>query len=199
MMFNMCFREHSEESDDSDVDSDESGRPRFSSITKVSGFLDKELAASGFTRKDQDDIEKFNEGDLEKNLGSDGEGTVHKGHIPGAVHDSNIKHLDSVCLVEQDDHIVSCDDKGQVEEKNQQFAEAGVSNEVEIQVANEEEEDKDEEIDPELTKRLNKQRRRAIAAAHGGRKSCASRNSYKDKGGRSSSHNSKIQKQMSSW
>lgn len=37
---------------------DESGRPRFSSITKGVGFLDKELAASGFTRKDQEDIEK---------------------------------------------------------------------------------------------------------------------------------------------
>lgn len=59
------------------------------------------------------------------------------------------------------------------------------------------EEDEDED-DPELVKRLNKQRRRAIQAAHGGRRNLTSRNTYKDKGGRSS-HNSKIQKQLSNW
>lgn len=58
-------------------------------------------------------------------------------------------------------------------------------------------EDEDED-DPELVKRLNKQRRRAIQAAHGGRRNFTSRNTYKDKGGRSS-HNSKIQKQLSNW
>ncbi|XP_028556465.1 LOW QUALITY PROTEIN: serine/threonine-protein kinase rio2-like [Dendrobium catenatum] len=36
----------------------ENGRPSFWSIEKSAGFLDKELAASGFTRKDQDEIEK---------------------------------------------------------------------------------------------------------------------------------------------
>lgn len=56
--FNLSFEEQPGESDGSDVDSDETGRPRFSSIKKVTGFLDKELAASGFSRKDQDDIEK---------------------------------------------------------------------------------------------------------------------------------------------
>lgn len=54
------------------------------------------------------------------------------------------------------------------------------------------------ENEAELMKSLNKQRQRAIAAARRGRKTLASRNSYKDKGGRSS-HNSKIQKQLSSW
>lgn len=52
--------------------------------------------------------------------------------------------------------------------------------------------------DAELVKRLNKQRRRAIASARGGRRSLASRNSYKDKGGKSS-HNSKLKKQLSNW
>lgn len=54
----MSFEEQSDDIDGSEVDEDESGRPSFSSITKTAGFLDKELAASGFTRKDQDDIEK---------------------------------------------------------------------------------------------------------------------------------------------
>lgn len=52
--------------------------------------------------------------------------------------------------------------------------------------------------DAELTKRLRNQKRRVIASVRGGRKNLASRNTYKDKGGRSS-HNSKIQKQLSSW
>ena len=56
--FNLSFEECSDDIDDSEVDTDESGRPSFSSITKTAGFLDKELAASGFTRKDQDDIQK---------------------------------------------------------------------------------------------------------------------------------------------
>ena len=52
--------------------------------------------------------------------------------------------------------------------------------------------------DIELTKRLKNQNRRVIASMRGGRKSLASRNTYKDKG-RRSSHNSKIQKQLSNW
>lgn len=46
------------EDDDSEVELDESCRPQFSDINKASGFLDKELEASGFTRKDQVDMEK---------------------------------------------------------------------------------------------------------------------------------------------
>lgn len=56
--FNMSFQENTDDADGSDIEADESNRPTFSSISKASGFLDKELAASGFTRKDQDDIEK---------------------------------------------------------------------------------------------------------------------------------------------
>ncbi|CAK9137651.1 unnamed protein product, partial [Ilex paraguariensis] len=56
--FGLSFQEHEDESNGSEVDLDEIGKPRFSCITKVVGFLDKELAASGFTRKDQDDIDK---------------------------------------------------------------------------------------------------------------------------------------------
>ena len=46
------------ESQESDSDIDESARPSFSSIAKDSGFLDKELAASGFTRRDQEHMER---------------------------------------------------------------------------------------------------------------------------------------------
>ena len=56
--FNLSFEESLDDIDDSEVNTDENGRPCFSSIAKGAGSLDKELAASGFTRKDQEDIEK---------------------------------------------------------------------------------------------------------------------------------------------
>lgn len=54
----MSFDENENDSDGLEVDINEVGRPQFSEINKNSGFLDKELAASGFTRKDQDELEK---------------------------------------------------------------------------------------------------------------------------------------------
>jgi len=54
------------------------------------------------------------------------------------------------------------------------------------------------ENEAELVKSLNKQRRRAVEAARKGRKTAGGRNSYKDKGGKSS-NNSKIKKQLSNW
>ena len=57
-------------------------------------------------------------------------------------------------------------------------------------------EDVDEE-DAELTKQLNKQRKKAIAAAHGRRRPVSSRNAYKDKG--KGTINSKIQRQECKW
>lgn len=56
--FHLTFDEKEVEGDNSDVELDESCRPQFSDIKKVSGVLDKELEASGFTRKEQDDMEK---------------------------------------------------------------------------------------------------------------------------------------------
>lgn len=56
--FNLTYEENLGDSDGTDLVSDVSDRLNFSSISKVSGFLDKELAASGFTKKDQADIEK---------------------------------------------------------------------------------------------------------------------------------------------
>ncbi|XP_059646999.1 serine/threonine-protein kinase rio2 [Cornus florida] len=187
------------EEDDSEVDSDENSRPQFSSITKVDGVLDKELAASGFTRKDQVDIEKFTEGDLEKDPGSDDEQTTDEGHTSDTINQANIEDIGSLCLLEQHEQIVNCGEKGETG-GNQQFAEAGQSNASETQNASDTEENEQivDEDDVELPKRLNKQRRRAIAVAHRGGKTFSSRNSYKDKGGRSS-QNSKIQKQLGSW
>lgn len=55
--FNLSFQASTSNVDDSGEEMDETAWPCFSTIPKATGMLDKELAASGFTRKDQDDIE----------------------------------------------------------------------------------------------------------------------------------------------
>lgn len=54
------------------------------------------------------------------------------------------------------------------------------------------------EDDAELVKSLSKQRRKAIQAAHRGKRNFASRNTYKDKGGKSS-QSSKVHKHLGGW
>lgn len=56
--FHLNFQETTDGDDGSDIDTDEGSRLSFASISKTAGFLDKELAASGFTRKDQVVIQK---------------------------------------------------------------------------------------------------------------------------------------------
>ncbi|KAL5553598.1 hypothetical protein UlMin_040999 [Ulmus minor] len=184
--FNISFEEV--DTDGTVIDTNESGRLCFSSISKDSGSLDKELAASGFTRKDQENIEKFIEGGIEKNTGDndegteeeeddddegteDDEGTKDEAGISG-INEDNIRGVDSLHLPDQGEAKVKDD-------------------------AEDEDEDEDES-ETKLVKSLNKQRRHAISAARRGRRSVASRNSYKDKGGRSS-NSSKIQKSLCKW
>ncbi|KAI4352696.1 hypothetical protein L6164_006920 [Bauhinia variegata] len=186
--FNLSLQESRDDIDGSDGEGDEGvldegGRPCFSSIDKSTGFLDKELAASGFTKKDEVDIQKFIEGNAEEDTHSDDEGTELV----------DVKDHGSLELLEQPDE----EHETMGKEGNTEAAE---SSESERQDESDKEENNQNMIenDAELQKRLNKQRRRAISAARRGQKTLASRNSYKDKGGRSS-HNSKIQKQLSSW
>uniref|UniRef100_A0A6N2K8H9 RIO2 kinase winged helix domain-containing protein n=1 Tax=Salix viminalis TaxID=40686 RepID=A0A6N2K8H9_SALVM len=160
---------YDDDNEDSDADTDETGWPSFSSISKSSGFLDKELAASGFSRKDQEDIEKFIEEDTD-DTDSGREETEDKQFVESM--EANVKGLSSFHLEEQEEQTSNSDEDG--------------DNQSAI------------ENDAELNKSLNKQRKRAVAAARGGRRSYASRNSYKDKGGKSS-QSSRIQKQMCSW
>ncbi|KAK7401226.1 hypothetical protein VNO78_12550 [Psophocarpus tetragonolobus] len=188
--FNLSFQESIEDIDGSDEVGDEAGKPCFSAIERKSGFLDRDLSASGFTRKDEEDIQRFIEG--------------------GAEHDTDtISDSEGVDLVEDQDEVGTVDgDSSHLVEQNDGFESEGKdesckvceSSESEKEDASDSEENNEDAMgnEAELVKSLNKQRRRAIAAARRGRKTIAARNSYKDKGGRSS-HNSKIQKQMSSW
>lgn len=58
LRFNLSFQESIDDIDGSDEGRDEAGKPSFSSIERSAGFLDRELAASGFTRKNEEDIQR---------------------------------------------------------------------------------------------------------------------------------------------
>ncbi|XP_042061318.1 serine/threonine-protein kinase rio2-like [Salvia splendens] len=207
--FHLSFDDKEVESDGSDSEINGSCRPQFSDINKVSGCLDKEHEASGFTRKDQDDMEKFVEGDVEEDLGSDsGEGD-DEDDTACLITDATLDGLESLSLIREEGYNLQEGDS----EANQNIVrhpsiEPSQSGEIALEDRQVEHDDdsaddnsgteEEQDDDPELEKRLTKQRQRAIQAARGRRKGITSRNSYKDKGGKSS-HNSKIQKQLGSW
>ncbi|KAB5515740.1 hypothetical protein DKX38_026388 [Salix brachista] len=253
--FNLSFQVNTDDNEDSDADTDETGWPSFSSISKSSGFLDRELAASGFPRKDQEDIEKFIEEETD-DTDSGREETEDKQFVESM--EANVKGLSSFHLEEQstliEEHIAlsvgiergtlscllgSCNDSFGYGvlilgvEVKQRSCKAGQDNGPEIEddsdkaiwkctihrkvvlvglyalvamlfallynmislgiyptflcaklsnfIFQEEDNQSAIENDAELNKSLNKQRKRAVAAARGGRRSYASRNSYKDK------------------
>ncbi|XP_071710794.1 serine/threonine-protein kinase rio2 [Rutidosis leptorrhynchoides] len=192
--FNLSFEADADDSD-SDAESD-AVKPRFSSIRKASGFLDKELSASGFSRKEQDDIEKF----IEKTPDSDDEEIEEdedeEEEDNSVLNASDIQKFESSCsLAKDEEEPKACSKSGEVEEHMQDSEEkhADTSDAVE-----EDENEQEQDENPELVERLARQRKRAIQAARAGKKSNSSRNAYKDKGGKSS-HNSKVQKQMGGW
>nr|CAD1834484.1 unnamed protein product [Ananas comosus var. bracteatus] len=204
--FNISYQEDRDEEDGVEYDSEENGRPSFLSIEKSAGFLDKELAASGFTKRDQDEIEKFIEGGPEPKDGSSSD-DESSGKEQTADVDNETVTTKMVALQLADQQVKSsyCNDEDRVEE-NLDSCNVKVVRENEPTASGEQEDsndldnsddDDDGSGDAELVKRLNKQRKRAVAAARG-RRALASRNSYKNKGGKSS-HNSKIQKQVSKW
>lgn len=197
--FKLTYELQLDEVDGKDVDTKENSRPSFSSILKNADSLDIELSASGFTKKDQEELERFIEGtsknadsgdeEEDDNSSAEDEMITYRQSIDES-NDIDINKFDSMGLTNQDSIERECDTID-----NEQISSATPSS-SEVQNASDEEKSNDEG-DVELTKRLGKQRRRAIASANR-RQNLTSRNSYKDKGGKSS-HNSKIQKQLGGW
>ncbi|KAG7628101.1 putative non-specific serine/threonine protein kinase [Arabidopsis thaliana] len=187
--FNMSFHEDKGESEETEVD--ENSRPSFFDITKDANALDKDLEASGFTRKEQTDLDKFIEGGVEKSEDSDeDEESDDEEQTCESNEEGNLNEIKSLQL--QDKEQKSLDGvEAEVELDN---TENGESNGDEDEVGSNEEE---EEKEAELEKNLGKVRRRAMAAARGRRKSQSSRNTYKDKG--RGSQNSKIHSNMSGF
>ncbi|PON36850.1 Serine/threonine protein kinase [Parasponia andersonii] len=194
--FDLSFQEYTVDADGEEVETDESSRLCFSSISKDAGFLDKELAASGFSRKDQEDIEKFIEGDIEENTSDTDEGTADDVCV-SVMNERNIEGVDSLQFLDQDERPLDCAEAGELEDGGQ-HCQAGESSVLDTENTNDEEDESADENDAKLVKSLSKQRKHAISTAHRGRRTTTSRNSYKDKGGKSS-YNSKIQKQLCNW
>ncbi|KOM24834.1 hypothetical protein LR48_Vigan2576s000100 [Vigna angularis] len=170
--FNLSFEESLDDIDGSDEGTDEVGKPCFSAIERSAGFLDRELAASGFTRKDEEDIQRFIEVEAESDANSDSEEV-------DVVEDLNVADTidgDSSDLLEQNE--------GYESQGREESCEARERSGSEKEDASDNEENNEEamENEAELVKSLNKQRRRAIASARKGQKTAGARNSYKDKG-----------------
>ncbi|KAK1270840.1 hypothetical protein QJS04_geneDACA014058 [Acorus gramineus] len=197
--FNLSYREDTDEHDGSDSDLEDNGRPSFSSIAKSTGHLDKDLAASGFTKKDQHDIEKFIDGGIDEDENTSDDEVSTDTNCPRDEGYGDVDgHLESLHMSHQSvdlEPTVSCNDNDKVENLG-----SCKVNDGNVHESSQGEEDNNDTDDGDvvLAKRLDKQRRRAIAAAQGGRKAGSSRNSYKDKGGKTS-HNSKIQRQTCNW
>lgn len=104
----------------------------------------------------------------------------------------------TIKVIQEEDNRIEQEQNVHEEPQTENGGNSEDEGQTECGPAAEEDRQVDEEDDLELNKRLNKQRRRAIQAAHGRRKYLTSRNTYKDKGGRSS-HNSKIQGQLGGW
>ncbi|KAK4564748.1 hypothetical protein RGQ29_006712 [Quercus rubra] len=161
---------------------DEDGKPCFSSIAKGGCFLDKELEASGFTRKDKGIKKTSRSWSLLK------QPPVNAIDYLDHIGPSSEQNID-INYYEEDS-----------EEENQQNSEAGQTNAPETHDAFDKEEDSQTMFtkDTELKRRLRNQNQCVIESMGGGWKTHGSRSTNKDKGHRSS-HNSKIQKQLRSW
>ncbi|KEH31373.1 Serine/Threonine-kinase rio2 [Medicago truncatula] len=95
--FNMTFQESIDDNDNSNEGREEAGKLCFSSIDSSAGFLDKELAASGFGKKDEEDIQRFIEGEVESDTNSDSE----DGDLVRNLNEADDLNVDSLHLSEQ--------------------------------------------------------------------------------------------------
>ncbi|XP_062206251.1 uncharacterized protein LOC133908270 [Phragmites australis] len=183
--FNKRFNlssEKSEEQGGSETDGEDNGRPSFLSIEKSAGSLDKELAVSleatafaiyfGDVSHDHSDEPDHNLASKD----SGGPGTFSEEHGTSFSGENRLKSPPS-------------GSNGNAMEP----LESGGKMLSQGDDDNDPSEDADDEEDAALTRQLNKQRKKAIAAAHGRRRPVSSRNAYKDMG--KGTMNSKIQRQ----
>ncbi|PWZ34067.1 hypothetical protein Zm00014a_019267 [Zea mays] len=193
-----------EEQAGSENDDEGNSRPSFLSVEKGAGSLDKELAASGFTRKEKVDMDKYIEEVVEgHDSSSDDDNDEDSSDEP----DCDLTPSDSDAPgTFSEEHGTSCSGENRLEIPPSDGngvvmapLESGIKSFSTEDDDNDDgsSEDADEEEDAELTKQLNKQRRKAIAAAHGRRRPTSSRNAYKDKG--KGTMNSKMQRQACNW
>ncbi|XP_078435113.1 protein serine/threonine kinase isoform X2 [Wolffia australiana] len=190
--FSHSGEDYQENGHETDSESEENERPSFSSVAKSAGFLDRELAASGFTRRDQEQIESFIEGSESE------DGSISAEEIEDVNSMSSLRLTDMDNTVSngedgaKDDVLCSVSESSALDCNNDD-SDPKVSTNEDGEVS------EDDTGDAVLERRLLKQRRRAVAAAQGAKKAISSRNSYKEKGGKSSQSNSKAIRQACKW
>ncbi|KAL6504151.1 hypothetical protein OROGR_026074 [Orobanche gracilis] len=178
--FNLSFDDHEVESINLDLDSEESRRPQFSDIKKATGFLDKKLEASGFTRMDQEDMEKFIvlplfiDKDLEEDRGSDCEESEDEEDNADPVNGASLKNLESLSL--DGDNLLETSNGNNVQDISNEHSQTGSKPVQNRQIENEgnvgddtQDGSEDDDNDPQLMKSLSKQRQQAIKRPVGGR------------------------------
>lgn len=160
-------------------------RPNFKTVANLSGSLDKQLAASGFTHQDQKDLEEYTQGASEDDIGANEEGVNNRestseedivevtSHLAKLGLECEITCLETVCETSQDtqprelleSNLHHSEDKGDHVLEKEPFI-----------------------TDVQHSKGLEKQRRQAASAVRAKTRSYSSRNASKDKGGRRSRH-----------
>ncbi|KAH9324289.1 hypothetical protein KI387_004467 [Taxus chinensis] len=216
--FNSSPNDDCDRLEESDSDSEDGRKPCFEAIAKKSGSLDKALAASGFTERNQDELEKFVfDKAHDDKTSSDDDNSVEESFcheseltqeittcVESHLEDSNGDYLTtSSCGPIMDDR--SNDRMDPVSTINSECDVephvAARDSSVPVDTAGKEGGDGESgtsDDNSELDRRLDKQRRRAVAVAHSVKNSYASRNHSKDKGGRRS-RNANIQMKSAFW
>ncbi|KAL2623439.1 hypothetical protein R1flu_003644 [Riccia fluitans] len=167
------------ESELTDEDAEDDGRPIFEDVAGHEGALDQELAASGFTKQNQQVLEQYVE-NAEENDNDDGEDGVSSENddVEG------VNGLERLTVSDEDEPstVVSTAVEGEGEDRRSdgQSQEDGSDEE---EASNQ----KDQQ-DPEQLKRLEKQRKKVVKAVRTGGQHRGTRNASKDKGGRRSRH-----------
>eukprot|EP00252_Welwitschia_mirabilis_P012883 TRINITY_DN2844_c0_g1_i1.p1 TRINITY_DN2844_c0_g1~~TRINITY_DN2844_c0_g1_i1.p1 ORF type:complete len:483 (+),score=101.20 TRINITY_DN2844_c0_g1_i1:176-1624(+) len=197
--------------DESDSDSEDDGRPCFDTIAKQSDSLDKALAASGFTEQNQHDLEKFvfakRDSSDQSNSDSDedSEEPSVQNSFPVAETTDRLQglsvHIDRDTPEASDAGNIRDDDGEANCSANLSKRDSNVTKDTTLPdgtLGKDKDDSSASDNDLELSKQLNKQRRRAILAAQGSKRSLASRNTTKDKGGRRSI-SAKMQMRSTLW
>ncbi|CAM6099116.1 unnamed protein product [Calypogeia fissa] len=184
-----------------DEDEDDGGRPDFDSVKGHEGALDTALAASGFTKQNEEDLDKYVQNakeDADAGEDEDGESDSETSETEESPESSpSGPSLDRLTLksdVEQTiDPLQSSEREGQsgTVSPADDNAEGPVPGVISSQERQEQESDGDEDDDlvsqnQGLQKGLDKQRRKVVKAIRSQSRQSGTRNASKDKGGRRS-------------
>ncbi|KAJ7523894.1 hypothetical protein O6H91_18G066600 [Diphasiastrum complanatum] len=183
-----------------DPDDYEDMRPNFEDIAGVAGSLDKELAASGFSHQNQKILEEY----IQESKWRDANQLVTDEDETASSVSDTLEEKEEIGLADESEtsnktsHAGALEKDGRLSDDHNLASSPSLPDSAnlfdsEIQGDGEYNEQKADsslwvENETDIQKRLQKQRRRAVAAARGGSRPHSKRNATKDKGGWRSHH-----------